>query len=102
MNALSDVAIIGEIARIERSSSSCASSPISGRAFPCPSQCERMARLLVLASSTFNMSEAVIRGACQRSTSAGRGFAVMWVAREGFGFSTPVIGRGLKTAITRR
>jgi chromosomal replication initiation ATPase DnaA len=62
---------------------------------PLPSQSTRMARLIETASITFNVSVGAMTGAIRSGPMVRARFAVMWVARELFGFSTPVIGRAL-------
>jgi chromosomal replication initiation ATPase DnaA len=95
MKALSDVAMIESIARIEEQLAQLRVDAYVRAGIPLPGQCERMARLLEAAASTFNMSTGVLAGANRAKRFCRARFAVMWVAREVWGFSTPVIGRSL-------
>jgi chromosomal replication initiation ATPase DnaA len=95
MNALSDIAMIERIGMIESELGRLRVDAYIRAGIPLPGQSSRMARLIETAATTFNISVGSLTGAIRSGPMVRARFAVMWVARELFGFSTPVIGRAL-------
>jgi chromosomal replication initiation ATPase DnaA len=95
MNALSDVAMIERIAMVEAELARLRVDAYMRAGIPLPGQSQRMGRMIEVAAITFNVSVGAMTGAIRSGPMVRARFAVMWAARQLYGYSTPVIGRAL-------
>lgn len=95
MSALSDVATVERIATIEREIARIRAEAYDQAGIPLPEQCGTISKLISTVCSAFFLSEQEIKGPRREQRLCRARFAVMWVARQGFGLSLPVIGRAL-------
>lgn len=95
MITLSDLATIERIQAIEGELARLRADAYVRAGIPMPAENARMKRLVEMAAVTFNVPPATITGPIRSRKYVQARFAVMWVAREVFALSTPVIGRAL-------
>jgi hypothetical protein len=85
---LSDVATIERIAIDRGRARSCAPTPTAAPASRLPSENRQIGRIIEFAGVAFSVSDGAILGPTGPSAWCRARFAIAWVAREAFGFSS--------------